>query len=93
MNRWVNATVEWREHVTLCLPYPRYTCSCTADKIPCIRFFQGQAMNENSSSLNYVAPVFRVADLARSLAYYRDKLDFKVEFNYEGYILGFIQQA
>ena len=33
--------------------------------------------------LNYIAPVFRVADLQRSLAFYRDRLGFEVEFNYE----------
>ena len=41
-------------------------------------------MSERSSSLHYVAPVFRVADLARSISYYRDQLGFEVEFNYEG---------
>ena len=40
-------------------------------------------MSERSSSLRYVAPVFRVADLARSLSYYRDRLGFEVEFDYE----------
>jgi catechol 2,3-dioxygenase-like lactoylglutathione lyase family enzyme len=39
----------------------------------------------NPRSLAYIAPVFRVADLARSLAYYCDKLGFEVEFNYEGF--------
>ena len=34
-------------------------------------------------SLDYVAPVFRVADLTRSLSYYCDKLGFEVEFNYQ----------
>jgi len=34
--------------------------------------------------LTYIAPVFRVADLARSLAFYRDQLGFDVAFVYEG---------
>jgi catechol 2,3-dioxygenase-like lactoylglutathione lyase family enzyme len=47
--------------------------------------FKERPMTERSSSLSYVAPVFRVADLARSLSYYRDRLGFEVEFNYEGF--------
>ena len=35
-------------------------------------------------SLTYIAPVFQVADLARSLAFYRDQLGFDVAFVYEG---------
>jgi catechol 2,3-dioxygenase-like lactoylglutathione lyase family enzyme len=35
--------------------------------------------------LTYIAPVFRVADLARSMAFYRDRLGFEVEFNYENF--------
>lgn len=42
-------------------------------------------MNTRANRLTYVAPVFRVADLPRSLAYYRDRLGFEVEFNYEGF--------
>ena len=34
--------------------------------------------------LAYIAPVFQVADLARSLAFYRDQLGFDVAFVYEG---------
>jgi catechol 2,3-dioxygenase-like lactoylglutathione lyase family enzyme len=34
--------------------------------------------------IRYVAPVFLVADLERSLAFYRDRLGFDVEFTYEG---------
>ncbi len=37
------------------------------------------------SDLNYIAPVLRVADLRRSLSYYREKLGFEVEFNYEDF--------
>ncbi len=36
-----------------------------------------------SRALTYVAPVFRVADLDRSLAFYCEKLGFAVEFNFE----------
>jgi catechol 2,3-dioxygenase-like lactoylglutathione lyase family enzyme len=35
--------------------------------------------------LQYVAPVLRVADLARSLGFYRDKLGFDVEWCYENF--------
>ncbi len=34
--------------------------------------------------LTSVAPVFRVAQLDRSIAYYRDRLGFEIEFEYEG---------
>ena len=50
-------------------------------------------MNAQTKSLNYVAPVFRVADLARSLSYYRDQLGFVVEFNYEGYYAGVLRDG
>ncbi len=40
-------------------------------------------MNEPSTSFSYIAPVFRVKDLARSLAFYREQLGFELEFNYE----------
>src|SRR5690349_17476784 len=45
----------------------------------------GSSMSTPSRTLNYVAPVFRVADLNRSIAFYRDKLGFEVEFNYDGF--------
>ena len=35
--------------------------------------------------LTYIAPVFRVADLARSIEFYRDRLGFEVEFTYENF--------
>lgn len=35
--------------------------------------------------LKHIAPVFRVADLNRSLAFYRDRLGFNVEFIYENF--------
>ena len=42
-------------------------------------------MSDDHRSLIYIAPVFRVADLARSVAFYRDRLGFEVEFNYENF--------
>jgi catechol 2,3-dioxygenase-like lactoylglutathione lyase family enzyme len=41
-------------------------------------------MSKTSANLTYIAPVFRVTDLSRSLAFYRDQLGFTVEFVYEG---------
>jgi len=35
--------------------------------------------------LSHIAPVFRVKDLEQSIAYYRDRLGFDVEFVYEGF--------
>ena len=37
-----------------------------------------------TSALQFAAPVLRVPDLKRSLAFYRDKLGFTLEFDYEG---------
>lgn len=42
-------------------------------------------MSPHSRSIDYVAPVLRVADLERSIAYYRDQLGFGLEFNYGGF--------
>lgn len=47
----------------------------------------------NLNSLNYVAPVFPVADLARSLSYYQHQLGFEVEFNYEGLYAGVLRDG
>jgi predicted enzyme related to lactoylglutathione lyase len=41
-------------------------------------------MRESASKLKYVAPVLQVADLERSLTFYRDQLGFDLEFAYEG---------
>lgn len=38
-----------------------------------------------AATLSYIAPVLRVADLSKSIAFYRDKLGFEVEFNYENF--------
>jgi catechol 2,3-dioxygenase-like lactoylglutathione lyase family enzyme len=42
-------------------------------------------MHRNEPALDYVAPVLRVADLARALAFYRDRLGFALEWDYEGF--------
>jgi catechol 2,3-dioxygenase-like lactoylglutathione lyase family enzyme len=42
-------------------------------------------MNDACGTLTYIAPVFRVADLQRSLAFYRDQLGFGLDFCYEGF--------
>jgi catechol 2,3-dioxygenase-like lactoylglutathione lyase family enzyme len=44
-------------------------------------------------TLNYVAPVLRVADLRRSIAYYRDRLGFDLEFDYEGFYASVIRDG
>jgi catechol 2,3-dioxygenase-like lactoylglutathione lyase family enzyme len=45
-------------------------------------------MNKNLEQLNYIAPVFQVADLERSLAFYRDRLGFGIEFVYGHFYAG-----
>jgi catechol 2,3-dioxygenase-like lactoylglutathione lyase family enzyme len=40
-------------------------------------------MNDARGLLTYIAPVFRVADLKRSLAFYCDQLGFGLDFCYE----------
>jgi catechol 2,3-dioxygenase-like lactoylglutathione lyase family enzyme len=42
-------------------------------------------MSEPPASFLHIAPVLRVADLTRALAFYRDRLGFKVEFVYEDF--------
>ncbi len=42
-------------------------------------------MSRPAADLSYIAPVLRVEDLARSLAFYRDRLGFEVKFVYEGF--------
>ena len=39
-------------------------------------------MNDPQGRLTYIAPVFRVRDLKRSLAFYRDQLGFGLDFCY-----------
>jgi predicted enzyme related to lactoylglutathione lyase len=50
-------------------------------------------MTEASESLSHIAPVFRVADLSRSLAFYRDQLGFTVEFVYESFYAGVCREG
>jgi len=45
-------------------------------------------MNEAPKELSYIAPVFRVADISRSLAFYREQLGFSVDFIYESFYAG-----
>lgn len=45
-------------------------------------------MSEAPASLTYIAPVFRVADISRSVFFYRDHLGFAVEFVYENFYAG-----
>jgi catechol 2,3-dioxygenase-like lactoylglutathione lyase family enzyme len=40
-------------------------------------------MNDAPGRLTYIAPVFGVPDLPRSLAFYRDQLGFALDFIYE----------
>lgn len=50
-------------------------------------------MRESASRLKYVAPVLRVADLGRSLTYYRHQLGFDLEFDYEGFYASVIRDG
>jgi catechol 2,3-dioxygenase-like lactoylglutathione lyase family enzyme len=42
-------------------------------------------MAQPAGNFRFIAPVLRVADLQRSLAFYRDRLGFEVSFVYEGF--------
>jgi enamine deaminase RidA (YjgF/YER057c/UK114 family)/catechol 2,3-dioxygenase-like lactoylglutathione lyase family enzyme len=42
---------------------------------------------------SHIAPVFRVRDLPRSLAFYRDKLGFAVEFEYENFYASVVRDC
>lgn len=42
-------------------------------------------MHASPNAIAFVAPVLQVADLARSISYYRNQLGFDVEFEYEGF--------
>ena len=50
-------------------------------------------MRESANRLTYVAPVLQVADLERSLAFYRDQLGFELEFAYEGFYASVIREG
>lgn len=45
-------------------------------------------MSESIKSLNYIAPVFRVEDISRSLSFYQDQLGFEVDFIFESSYAG-----
>lgn len=45
-------------------------------------------MNEAPKNLIYIAPVFQVADIPRSLSFYRDQLGFGVDFVFESFYAG-----
>src|SRR3974390_3615966 len=63
--------------------------SCPRRRSPrCIGGHERATMSKTSANLTYIAPVFRVTDLSRSLAFYRDQLGFTVEFVYEGFYAG-----
>lgn len=42
-------------------------------------------MNAPHRTLSYMAPVFRVTDISRSIAFYRDRLGFEIDFCYENF--------
>lgn len=45
------------------------------------------------TTLTSIAPVFRVENLSRSLAFYRDKLGFAVEFIHEDFYAGVLRDG
>jgi catechol 2,3-dioxygenase-like lactoylglutathione lyase family enzyme len=45
-------------------------------------------MSKVSKNLIYIAPVFQVADIPRSLSFYRDQLGFGVDFVFESFYAG-----
>jgi catechol 2,3-dioxygenase-like lactoylglutathione lyase family enzyme len=45
-------------------------------------------MTNADGTLAFIAPVFRVEDLKRSLAFYRDQLGFDLDFCYEEFYAG-----
>lgn len=49
--------------------------------------------DKRRGALAYVAPVLRVADLARSVAFYRDQLGFELEFEYEGFYASLLRDG
>jgi catechol 2,3-dioxygenase-like lactoylglutathione lyase family enzyme len=50
-------------------------------------------MRDTPGRLSFVAPVLQVADLARSLAYYRSQLGFELEFEYDGFYASVIRDG
>jgi catechol 2,3-dioxygenase-like lactoylglutathione lyase family enzyme len=53
-----------------------------------VRRMLAHSPTEASENLTYIAPVLRVSDISRSLAFYRDRLGFAVEFVYESFYAG-----
>ena len=51
------------------------------------------SQDKDAGSLEYVAPVLRVADLARSVAFYRDRLGFEVEFEYATFYASLVRDG
>jgi catechol 2,3-dioxygenase-like lactoylglutathione lyase family enzyme len=45
----------------------------------------GAVPDQQPAKLRHIAPVLRVEDLTRALAFYREKLGFDLEFCYEGF--------
>jgi catechol 2,3-dioxygenase-like lactoylglutathione lyase family enzyme len=45
------------------------------------------------SALTYVAPVFLVSDLDRSLSYYQRLLGFEIDFDYEGFYASVVRDG
>jgi catechol 2,3-dioxygenase-like lactoylglutathione lyase family enzyme len=50
-------------------------------------------MSQHPGRLKHVAPVFQVASLPRSLAYYRDRLGFEFEFVHEGFYASVVRDG
>ena len=50
-------------------------------------------MNNHSRLLGHIAPVFRVKDMARSLAFYRAQLGFELEFMYENFYASVVRDG
>ena len=50
-------------------------------------------MASQTAKLSYVAPVLFVTHLDKSIAYYRDRLGFELEFQYEGFYAGIVRNG
>ena len=50
-------------------------------------------MSNQSRLLGHIAPVFRVKDMARSLAFYRAQLGFELEFMYENFYASVVRDG
>ena len=50
-------------------------------------------MNNHSRLLGHIAPVLRVKDMARSLAFYRAQLGFKLEFLHENFYASVVRDG